>query len=98
MMIGTGPYDSQVGGALPTMYSYSPGVPPEKFVLLKNTSQACASVQDGIMYAINASWLTTFRPGISVRTTSHASDPPMTRASRVAPADTVKECPKGVCK
>ncbi len=48
MMIGTGPYDSQSGGLAPSRNSYIPGAPPES-LFLNSTSQAWASVQEGMM-------------------------------------------------
>ena len=40
--------------------------------------------------------MTSFLPGISVRTTNQASDPPIKNESRTAPIAIVIECCKGV--
>ena len=89
-MIGKGPYANQSGVGLPVMNSSTPGVPPD-FAFLNKTVQAIAIVHEGIMYGTVASVLINPFPGTSVLTTNHAINPPMNKATAVAPSEIVNE-------
>ena len=82
-MIGSAPNASHSGGERPSA-SAKPGWPPRRR-FLKNVSHAAANVHDGSMYGTTSAGASQRRPGRSVRTTSHASEPPSASA-RIATA------------